>query len=83
MLLLMLSLHLTAQEITGTVVDAKSKEPLIGATIEIEGKKPMGVTDFNGHFKLSGLQELSYTLVIRYVAYQPKTVRGIKVEQPI
>lgn len=79
LLLLMMSLHLTAQEIMGTVVDAKSKEPLIGATIEIEGKKPMGVTDFNGHFKLSGLQELSYTLVIRYVAYQPKTVRGIKV----
>ena len=79
LLLLMMSLHLTAQEIMGTVVDAKSKEPLIGATIEIEGKKPMGVTDFDGHFKLSGLQELSYTLVIRYVAYQPKTVRDVKV----
>ena len=75
----MMSLHLKAQEITGTVVDAKSKEPLIGATIEIEGKKTMGVTDCDGHFKLSGLQELSYTLVIRYVGYQPKTIRGIKV----
>lgn len=76
-MLLLMSLQMAGQEISGTVVDAKSKEPLIGATIEIEGGKPAGVTDMDGRFRLTGLKEQKYTLIIRYVSYKAKTLRGV------
>lgn len=76
-MLLLMSLQMAGQEISGTVVDAKSKEPLIGATIEIEGGKPAGITDMDGRFKLTGLKEQKYMLIIRYVSYKAKTLRGI------
>lgn len=77
-MLLLMSLNVAAQEISGTVVDSKTKEPLIGATIEIEGQKPTGVTDFDGKFTLTGLKNQPYSIIIRYVAYKAKTVTGIK-----
>lgn len=78
LMLLFMSLQVVAQEIGGTVVDAKTKEPLIGATIEIEGERPSGVTDFDGKFKLTGLKQRKYALVVRYVAYKVKTIRDIQ-----
>ncbi|MFQ9996503.1 MAG: carboxypeptidase-like regulatory domain-containing protein, partial [Hoylesella buccalis] len=76
-MLLLMSLQMAGQEISGTVVDAKSKEPLIGATIEIAGGKPAGVTDMDGRFRLTGLKEQKYTLIIRYVSYKAKALRGV------
>lgn len=79
--LLLVNLNAMAQEICGMVKDSKTKEPLIGATIEMEGGKLLGVTDIDGKFLLTNLNEQSYVLVIKYVSYKPKKVSGIRAEK--
>ena len=53
-LLLMGCLQLFAQTrtIKGEVTDAQNGDPLIGATIMVEGEKGGTVTDFDGNFVL-------------------------------
>lgn len=38
--------------ICGTVTDAKFKEPLIGATVSIEGTTIGAITDIDGNFRI-------------------------------
>lgn len=78
LLLLITSLQMVAHDISGMVVDAKSKEPLIGATIELEGQSPTSVTNYDGRFYLTGLKSNISTIVVRYLSYKPKTIRDIK-----
>ena len=40
-------------KITGTVISADDGEPVIGATISVEGTKKRAVTDINGKFSLA------------------------------
>ena len=39
------------QTVQGTVVD-ETGEPVIGATVKVEGTKNMAVTDFDGNYKI-------------------------------
>ena len=69
-------LHMTvvlAQQVTisGQVLDEKS-EPLIGATVNIEGTTNAVITDLEGKFTLKALP--SEKIVISYLGYKPKTV---------
>lgn len=69
-------LHMTvvlAQQVTisGQVLDEKS-EPLIGATINIEGTTNAVITDLEGKFTIKVLP--SEKLVISYLGYKPKTI---------
>ena len=54
--------------IKGTVVDSESGEPLIGATIMIQGTSVGTTTDYDGVFTLP-LDRKSATIVISYVGY--------------
>jgi Fe(3+) dicitrate transport protein len=56
--------------ITGTVVDAKTGEVLIGANIHISGSNRGAATDENGEFKIVGLAPSSYTLVGSFLGYE-------------
>ena len=51
-----------AQQISGTVVDKKSNETLIGAVVAVEGSNAKAVTDADGNFELNGLKNGKYTL---------------------
>lgn len=57
-----------AQEITGTVVDAKG-EPIIGANIVVKGTQQGAITDLDGIFHLKVVP--GTTLVISYIGYVP------------
>ena len=76
-------LALTAQAqtgvICGTVTDAKFKEPLIGATVSIEGTTMGAITDMDGNFRLENIQPGKYALIASYVSYQAKTIKDISV----
>lgn len=52
-----------AQKISGTVVDKKSNETLIGAVLSVEGSNAKAVTDTDGNFELNGLKNGKYTLL--------------------
>lgn len=62
---------------TGTIVDSKTKEALIGATVQIKGTTNGAVTDIEGKFTLKTGQILPYTLVINYVGYKPQEVIAV------
>lgn len=69
-----------AQQISGQVTDKKTKEPLIGAVISVEGTDVKAVTDADGNFKLNGLKESTYTLLVNYVGYKPQKIDGVQVK---
>lgn len=59
----------TTGSITGTVTDKTTKEPLIGATIQIEGTSIGVVTDVDGNFLIPELKPGSYKVSIKYISY--------------
>mgnify|MGYP000233549053 CR=1 FL=1 len=59
-----LSFSLWAQTgvICGTVTDAKMKEPLIGASVVIEGTTVGAITDIDGNFRIENVKPGTYTV---------------------
>jgi hypothetical protein len=66
--------------ISGKIVDAKSGETLIGAAALIEGTTIGAVTDLDGNFVISNVEPGTYNVVFKYVGYQPKQLKAVKVE---
>ena len=50
--------------IKGCITDQKSKEPLIGATVQIVGSSIGAVTDIDGNFQLSGVENGIYDMAL-------------------
>ena len=73
-LFLCLCFEMSAKEFAGTVVDSASKEPLIGATVQIDGSKTGTVTDIDGNFTINATD--NSIIVVRYVAYKEKRITG-------
>ena len=76
-----LSFSLWAQTgvICGTVTDAKMKEPLIGASVVIEGTTVGAITDIDGNFRIENVKPGTYTVAASYVSYQTQTVKDVPV----
>ena len=58
--------------ITGTVND-EAGEPIIGASVKVQGAKTGAITDFNGNFSVQA--DANSTLVISYIGYTSATVK--------
>lgn len=65
--------------ICGTVTDAKYKEPLIGASVVIEGTTIGAVTDVDGYFRIEKVEPGTYNVITSYVSYQSQTVKDVQV----
>lgn len=79
LLLLAATAQVQAADIKGKVIDAKTGQPLIGASVVVVGTQVMAATDIDGNFKLAGLDGgKGYTLEIKYIAYKTKTVANLK-----
>lgn len=76
-ILAMLSAAVSAHTIKGTVLDGDTKEPLIGATILVDGGKHTSITDIDGNFSITTDLEKA-TVVVSYVGYSSKTVKWTK-----
>lgn len=59
-----------AAVVEGVVADRTTREPLIGATVLVEGTTKGTTTDALGHFGLD-LPDGDHTLVVSYVSYVP------------
>ncbi len=64
-----------AQEISGTVIDDKTEEPVIMANVLIKGTSQGTSTDLDGNFTLKlGNNSFPVTLVVSFIGYQAKEV---------
>ncbi|WP_031530836.1 TonB-dependent receptor [Dyadobacter crusticola] len=62
--------------IKGTIVDAQSKEPVIGASVVLKGSTPpVGASsDMDGKFDLPNIPTGKQTVVLTYVSYKAKEI---------
>lgn len=67
------SLSLDAQTITGKVIDSRSGETIIGATVATSDKSKGVVTDYDGNFKIN-VSKLPVKLSISYAGYKPQSL---------
>jgi len=82
LLLILSSVSLMAQtgKVRGKITDAKTGEALVGATVMIKGSNIGTVSDLDGNYTLKHLKPGNYTLVFRYVSFNPKVVTDINVK---
>ena len=59
--------------VTGTVFD-EMNEPVIGATVRVEGTKTATVTDFDGNYKIEVPK--NGKIIISYIGYKDKVTTG-------
>jgi len=79
-LFLYVGLALAQTKVTGTVISQEDGEPVIGASVVVQGSKTGVVTDVNGQFSLSVPE--GKKIVISYIGMKSETVtakNGMKV----
>lgn len=75
---MLISIGIKAQEtkpliqskLEGIVVDAVTKDPVIGASVNIKGTTHGVQTDFDGKFYFQTGQKFPYTLIVSYMGYK-------------
>ncbi len=72
-LLCLLPMGALAQSIVKGTVNDEAGEPIIGATVSVEGSKTGAITDFNGAFSVEAASNA--TLSISYVGYVTQKVK--------
>ncbi len=60
--------------IMGTVVDGETNEPLIGASVLLQGTAIGTITDVDGKFNLANVKPGDYTLQVSYTGYESAEV---------
>ena len=73
-LLCLLPMGASAQSIIKGVVSDPSGEPIIGATVKVNGSKNGVVTDLDGKFSIDAAP--NSTLTITYIGMEPKTIKA-------
>ncbi|MVM41874.1 TonB-dependent receptor plug domain-containing protein [Spirosoma sp. HMF3257] len=78
-LFLLLGLHaVQAATLKGSITDARTGEPLIGATVTLVNTKFGGTVGLDGHYVIKGVPAGTYACVAQYISYQ-KTQKMIVV----
>ena len=70
--LLCTSMAVAQNRVTGTVVDSNG-EPVIGASVIIQGTSQGTVTDLDGHFSIAGVKD-GQTITVSYVGFESRSV---------
>ena len=65
---------LIQSKLEGTVVDAVTKEPIIGASVTIQGTTHGVITDTDGKFYFQTGQKFPYVLLVSYLGYKKQEV---------
>lgn len=61
-------------KLTGRVLDFKTKEPLPGAVVKIQGTTHQVSTGDKGEFNFVTGQKFPYTLIVSYIGYKTETI---------
>ncbi len=60
--------------LTGTVTDASTGDPLIGANVVVTGTSLGAATDLYGKFRIVGIPNGEYVIKVSYIGYEAKTI---------
>jgi len=66
-------------KLSGKVIDAATKEPLIGANVVIVNTNLGAATNVNGEYFILNVPPGSYNARISYVGYSPKVITDVRV----
>ena len=69
-----------SSNIFGFIIDANSKEPLVGANIVLLNSNFGSSTDLDGYFYISNVDEGLYTLQVSYIGYEDHIESSIDLE---
>ena len=72
-LLCLFPLGAMAQSIVKGTVNDEAGDPVIGATVKVQGSQKGAITDFDGKFSVEAASNA--TLIISYVGYETQTVK--------
>lgn len=65
--------------LSGTVTDAETGDPMVGATVSIIGTYKGAFTDNAGKFRLTGIKPGDYTVKFSFVGYSEKQYNGVSI----
>ncbi|MEP7218768.1 MAG: carboxypeptidase regulatory-like domain-containing protein, partial [Bacteroidota bacterium] len=66
--------------ITGTIVDASTGEPVIRATVRINGTKLGALTSTSGAYTVKNVPPGLYGITVSYVGYGTKSLTNVRVD---
>lgn len=72
--LLSASMAFAQKTVTGKVIEAATGEPVIGASVKVEGTSVGQATDLNGQFTIQNVPSSAKNLVVSYVGLKTKVV---------
>ena len=58
----------------GKVVDKKTGEALVGATIKVGNSDYKVYTDLDGNFEMKGLKAGNYNIIVSYISYNSSLI---------
>ena len=68
-ILMVFSLNLLGGQIKGTLIDKETKEPIIGASVMLEGTTKGSVSDFDGNYIIREVESGTYKIKISSLEY--------------
>lgn len=79
--LAIIALNISVMAITlkGRILDKKTKEPLIGASVMVVNTSIGAITNFDGYYEINGLQAGTYNIQVSYIGYKPTLMEDIQV----
>jgi len=66
-------------KLSGKIIDAATKEPLIGANVVVVNSNLGAATNVNGEYFILNVPPGTYTVKVSYVGYSPKQVSDVRV----
>lgn len=66
---------------TGTVLDAATGEPLVGAIIELENTGTKAYTGLDGQFSFENLTQGEYNVKVNYISYKEALLNKLTITQ--
>jgi outer membrane receptor protein involved in Fe transport len=64
-----------AQELSGTIIDSESGEPLFGASVVLTGTAIGSTTDFDGKFKFNAGKQPPFQVTVSYIGYLKQDIQ--------
>ncbi|MFA5803293.1 MAG: carboxypeptidase-like regulatory domain-containing protein [Melioribacteraceae bacterium] len=69
----------TTGKISGTVIDSKTKEPLIGVNVVLQGTTLGASTDVEGYYVILNVPPGTYTVRATCIGYSARTITNVRI----